>query len=701
MCARPAENASTKYSGSTNLPNHAWVYRSASRIKGLESKGAFSSVMLSLPVVEDRLSRGDQLVLWTGDNAVKQGIYACGEVSGGEVFPDFEIDTKSADPTASYSVELSDVISLSEPVIEDLEEVDRALYSDLFYHRTPGPLKRLSRDQAMMLRQIVENQFSAEHGKSPKKEDNSQTPENKGKPAPDYHHIRFSLDTASNKDLLGQDAFVEALGLWISTFWKEKNESASVTIDENSFMIHLHGRWGSGKSTVLNLLRKWLMKPASENEPWIVVHFNAWENAHMQPVWWPLLDQIYREGYQQTRGSSARSAFRLWFYDFRWKLKSGNTNLLILTGLFLLTTLLSGFFFGDSTAIITTAGAVLTGGSTLLYFIRSLFWGSAESADSYIKLSRDPLSNIKTYFKEVVARMERPVMVFIDDLDRCESKYVVDLLEDIQTLFNRSRVFYVIAADKRWIYSSFENHYGEFRNHIEEPGKQLGYLFIDKIFQLSIAVPRISHAGKKNFLNHLYELNEEEANAEAFGLAGVMNELEQAGSQAEVMEIVTKIGKEAKGINPSGKLEMVKQQSIRKMADPGIARSNEAFLSGFVGLLEPNPRSVKRLVNNYGIHSILAFSYDHTLIENAEDRSQFALWTIMKMRWPVLSDFLEEHPNEIGQILTERKSRSGGQKIDALLEHRDVKALLDCKPADGAGLSESWLQRVIRYESES
>src|SRR3712207_7942290 len=51
---------------------------------------------------------------------------------------------------------------------------------------------------------------------------------------------------------------------------------------------------------------------------------------------------------------------------------------------------------------------------------------------------------------------------FVDDLDRCQSSYVIRLLEGIQTLFSDPRVMYVISADRRWLRS--EEHTSELQS---------------------------------------------------------------------------------------------------------------------------------------------------------------------------------------------------------------------------------------------
>ena len=94
----------------------------------------------------------------------------------------------------------------------------------------------------------------------------------------------------------------------------------------------------------------------------------------------------------------------------------------------------------------------------------------------------------------MIGQIGRPVAVFIDDLDRCDAKFVVELLQNIQTLFRSAPVLYVVAADRAWICTSYEQVYEDFTDNIGLPGKSMGHLFLEKVFQLSVEVPDLSDA---------------------------------------------------------------------------------------------------------------------------------------------------------------------------------------------------------------
>jgi hypothetical protein len=38
---------------------------------------------------------------------------------------------------------------------------------------------------------------------------------------------------------------------------------------------------------------------------------------------------------------------------------------------------------------------------------------------------------------------------------------------------NYKRVFYAVAADRQWLYTSFEKVYSDFKDDLSEPGKRL------------------------------------------------------------------------------------------------------------------------------------------------------------------------------------------------------------------------------------
>jgi len=150
------------------------------------------------------------------------------------------------------------------------------------------------------------------------------------------------------------------------------------------------------------------------------------------------------------------------------------------------------------------AGLVWTG-------TRNLMLGSKSAAETYVQSSAEPYRPIIRLYERLIRAIDSPVAVFIDDIDRCDSSYVIDLLEGIQTLLRTAPVVYVVAGDRKWICSSFEKRYVDFCGDIGVPGRPLGYLFLDKVFQLSTAIPRLSTLRQAAYWKRLLETGQDAA----------------------------------------------------------------------------------------------------------------------------------------------------------------------------------------------
>ncbi len=468
-------------------------------------------------------------------------------------------------------------------------------------------------------------------------------------------------DTPTLQDQLGRDAFAEALATWLSRFWQNSREK-----DGHSFIMHLHGTWGSGKTSLLRLLENWLrprakkdVPPESEKPEWIVVWYNAWRNQHLKPSWWSLIDTIYKNAHAQLLAqgkiAQAKAIKRL---NRKWRYRSGENAFRyafyfsLAVFLFLLLVALNLPAGDNSTTltaianlskpVLTIISFLTTIGSGIMVLRNNLFTGGASSALNFMQRTPDPMQNVRKHFKAMAEAIGQPVMVFIDDLDRCRKEYVVRLLEEIQTLYNHSAVYYTIAADRRWLYVCFESEYEIFRESIREPGRRLGYLFLEKAFQLSIAIPHMSPAIQQAFLDYLYR-----------GSAADINRKLQTEKEAAEQEFA--------GITTQDELLALLQQSsgdtlenqarreaaVRRSAHESIEKATTFYLQKFATLLEPNPRAMKRLVNAYGIYRALAILSRPHLLYDPDMRDQFVLWTILSMRWPLLQEYLREHPEKV------------------------------------------------------
>lgn len=508
----------------------------------------------------------------------------------------------------------------------------------------------------------------------------------------------FHKDSPSTIDYLGRKGFIEALAEWTDRYWTEYQTA------DKSFIINIHGQWGAGKTTFLNLLQEELQSKSGND--WIVVWFNAWENRHIKPEWWPLLDKIYRDSVQRKKAKK-ETVWHIKLREWWWRFYSGRkldllgfaVSLVVLA--FAIYWVIRPGFLPDQhflarveatakpiTAILSVLSTIFLGTK---FISRTVTFGSAKAAEVYLQFTPDPIENIKRHFNDLIEKkINKPVIVFIDDLDRCDRGYLVNLLESIQTLLNHRKVFYVIAADQRWLFAAFEQTYKEFKDSIKEPGKKIGYLFLEKIFQLSMSIPQISDEARAVYLDYLLGKEKKgqlEAKREQARL-----QVEEIGNEQELIEKVQS--------QESGSIEkvLIREAAVAKSASLEIEKETVHFLSSFAHLMDPNPRAIKRLVTFYGVQRAIAILCDEEIISDLEKRNQLALWTIVKMRWPLLADYLEEYPAHLKNFVSGRSSKEIHPDVADLVKDKNVRDVLKGKGFN-TQLDEEALRQFIRLKA--
>jgi len=490
------------------------------------------------------------------------------------------------------------------------------------------------------------------------------SPDSGASETPESNAPRESVGTLSDApalvDALGRQAFAEVLATRVKQVYETLRSGKLGT--DSAFILHIDGPWGSGKSSILNFLKENL----EHSQPqWLIVEFNAWRNQQRSPAWWPIISHVWTTVQRQSwlKFPKARLVWMRWNMRMRWVPLVVSTLSLLALGALVWTTyatekLPEGL---DQLAKIALglgglAGLVWTG-------TRNLMLGSKSAAELYVQSSAEPYRPIIRLYERLIRAIDSPVAVFIDDIDRCDSSYVIDLLEGIQTLLRTAPVVYVVAGDRKWICSSFEKRYVDFCGDIGMPGRPLGYLFLDKVFQLSTAIPRLSTLRQAAYWKRLLETGQDaDETREQMHRLEVKAERDLAGKTSHE-DIQKEIDRTEEG---SLERETIRAAAAKQITSPEAIRAAEHRLQPLAGLLEPNPRSMKRLVNAYGLNHARAFLEGRTVAVEA-----LARWTIIELRWPILADYLATNWSDFAAgTLTTGQFPEG---IRALLADADVK----------------------------
>jgi len=229
------------------------------------------------------------------------------------------------------------------------------------------------------------------------------------------------------------------------------------------FTIGVHGPWGYGKTTLLRLAKALIER---DNQNAVTVWFNAWQYEREVHPLFPLIAAVADEIERKSKVGEKVQA------------RLGKVGLS-------LRALARGMKFKAEV------------GMPLLGKVGAEFDADkALEAEELLGKQTNPLqgemlyhSAFRTLEKEARedSKGERPqIVVFVDDLDRCQPEKAVSLLESIKLILSQPGFIFVIAVDRGVIESYLEKRY------VEQCGDQTsgrGRLYMDKIVQLPIYIP--------------------------------------------------------------------------------------------------------------------------------------------------------------------------------------------------------------------
>ncbi len=243
-----------------------------------------------------------------------------------------------------------------------------------------------------------------------------------GKSSGSSEHVRVQPllvevpeDEPFTNDLLGRQQFGEAL-------------AASLEAIEGAGVFALDGRWGTGKTTFVRMLTQHL-----RNKGFEVIEINAWETDFTGEPLAALSSALV----------SATPA------NLRDDLKKRAIELIKIVG--------------PSALRLATAG-VLSIDATLEKNAGDIFAKWAESGLSRFENRSKSLDSFREQLERLAktAGQGRPIVVMVDELDRCRPTYAVEMLETIKHVFDVPGILFVLALNRVQLDNSATTLYGDF-----------------------------------------------------------------------------------------------------------------------------------------------------------------------------------------------------------------------------------------------
>lgn len=278
---------------------------------------------------------------------------------------------------------------------------------------------------------------------------------------------------------------------------------------QDGLVMALNAPWGHGKSTFLRMWRALLKK-----EGFRVISLNAWETDFSGDPLLALLGEFSDQLEVGADGDGLRDAYS--------RVKRAGAGLV-------------------RRAVPALVKAATMGGLDINELHEDLISDVGEKfAEEKIKNYEDSKKSI-SHFRAALSDLayecansddgvSRPLVVIVDELDRCRPDYAIRVLECIKHLFSVDGVVFVISVDRSQLAHSVRSQYGAGMD---------ADAYLRRFFDLELSIPE---PGLEEFCK---------AQFDRFGLVEVFERRQQNGSQRDRADIQALLPKVLRGLGAS------------------------------------------------------------------------------------------------------------------------------------------------------
>ena len=234
---------------------------------------------------------------------------------------------------------------------------------------------------------------------------------------------------------------------------------------EKGFVLAIDAEWGTGKTTFVKMWRQYLI-----DRKFSTLYFNAWENDFENDVLVALISEL--EELKSNNQDKKK-------FESVVDKAAPFVNKLIPA----LAKTLASRYAGDD-------------------FVNSVVNGFAEVTGEELQNEMEAYAKRKkglTEFRESLSRFveevtqDKPLVFFIDELDRCRPNYAVEVLEKIKHLFSVEGIVFILSIDKEQLGHAIRGVYGSEKINAEE--------YLRRFIDIEYSIPEPTY---NEYIEYLY-----------------------------------------------------------------------------------------------------------------------------------------------------------------------------------------------------
>jgi hypothetical protein len=231
---------------------------------------------------------------------------------------------------------------------------------------------------------------------------------------------------------------------------------------------------------------------------------------------------------------------------------------------------------------------------------------------------------------DLVATERRPLVVFVDDLDRCSPGTVVQVIEAINLFLagDYPNSIFVIAMEPEMVAAHIKAAYSELAEALADTSPSaLGWRFLEKIVQLPLALPAMETERKARYIELLFT-----GTAPAAPVADVP--AEPAGAATASLAEAVQTSQSMPGPASPAQARAIRQIIDRRLSEDSAEVG--AVIDFAVPHLAANPREIKRFVNLFRFLVMIDSERGLQGLPSLGDLRAIAKVAVLHLRWPDL-----------------------------------------------------------------
>jgi hypothetical protein len=236
----------------------------------------------------------------------------------------------------------------------------------------------------------------------------------------------------------------------------------------------------------------------------------------------------------------------------------------------------------------------------------------------------------------------QPIVVFIDDLDRCSPAKVGQVIEAINLFLagDLPKCMFILGMDTGMVAAALEAAHKDMISCLPTDAKiPLGWRFMDKFVQLPFLIPPSEETYLSSYANTLFTTGSHRLEPDV--VERIKETAAVIQTRAEVDDAVTRMQME-RNLTETDATQIrvqLEEHLVSRTLDEGIAsfddRKSEvqaAINAGAVYFGE-NPRELKRFINSFRFNYYLWWAR-RAQGQSAPKLDQLVRWTVLSMKWP-------------------------------------------------------------------